>query len=131
MSPSMENTPSVIRSFLPGNSLEGLQFRFRALYIPMCEDVNFRLGKPASVNNAGVIQFIRNNVVFRSEYGRDSAGIRGKSRLENYACLDILKCGDRCSSCMWRLMVPEIVAHRAGSRPEPLGRIDGRLHQRG
>src|SRR5215469_1131113 len=54
----------------------------------MAEDLDLRAREPRTINDAGMIQLIRDNEVFLPQNARDRAGIGCKSRLEDNACLD-------------------------------------------
>jgi len=62
MSPSMENTPSVISSFLPGSSftLASCSSAWRDVFV--AEDQNLRPGQARAINDRGVIQSVGDDV---------------------------------------------------------------------
>jgi hypothetical protein len=76
ISPSIENTPSVISSLRPGLTVELRQNAFRRGCVLVGKDVYLRARKAAAVDDAGVIQLVGNNVVFGSQHGRHGAGVR-------------------------------------------------------
>jgi len=71
MSPSIENTPSVISSLRPAFAVE-----FRPVSAPpprvlMGEHVDLGAAQSRAIDDAGVVQFIGNNVIVRRQNRRD------------------------------------------------------------
>ena len=60
----------------------------------MREDVDFRLGEAAAVDDAGVVQFVGNDVVFRPQNGSHRAGVGREAGLEHHRGLHVLEAGD-------------------------------------
>ena len=65
MSPSMENTPSVISSLWPLAPSSSFRISAARAGILVREDVNLGSRQPAAVDDAGVIQRVGNDVIFR------------------------------------------------------------------
>ena len=94
MSPSMEKTPSVISSFLPGWSLM-LARRSSAWATSLwSEDLNLGAGQAGAVDDDGVVQLVGDDEVFFAQHRRHRAGIGGESGLEDHAGFDVFEARD-------------------------------------
>ncbi len=58
------------------------------------EDVDLGAREAAAIDDAGVIQFVGDDVIFGSENRRDGSGIGGESGLKHDAGFDVLERGD-------------------------------------
>jgi hypothetical protein len=76
----------------------------------------------SSVSDAGVIQLVADNVVFRPKDRRHGSRIGCESRLEYHARLYVLECGDA-------LFELHVQGHGAGNRPHR-SRADAELAHR-
>ena len=94
MSPSMEKTPSVMRSLWPGSFWSSLQQLFGVGDIFVAEDFDLGAGEARAVDDAGVVELVGEDEVFFAEDGGDGAGVGGESGLEDDAGLDVLEGGD-------------------------------------
>ena len=91
----------MISSLRPDDAVEFSENLLRGGDVFMREDVDLRFREPAAVDDAGVIQFVGNDVVFGREDRGDGAGIGGEAGLEHDAGFDVLESAMRSSSCMW------------------------------
>ena len=94
ISPSIEKTPSVMRSLRPGLSAKIAQNLTGGGDVAVREDVDLGLGEPAAVDDAGVVQLVGDNVVVRSEDGRDRAGVGREAGLKHNAGFHIFELRD-------------------------------------
>ena len=106
MSPSMEKTPSVMRSLRPGRAVEGGQLLFGGGDVLVREDVDLGAREAAAVDDAGVVELVGDDVVVLAEDGGDGAGVGGEAGLKDDAGFDVLEGGDAalrapcaCASC--------------------------------
>ena len=129
MSPSIEKTPSVISSLSPGHAVERGQPFLGVRDVAMTEDVDFRARETAAVDDAGVVQFVGDDVIFRAENRRYGSCVGRESGLKNDACLDIFERGDAPLQLDMQAHGAGDGPHGAGSRAVAPGRVDGRLHQ--
>src|SRR5712692_8446390 len=60
----------------------------------VAEDKDLGAREPRPINDAGVVELVRDDEVFFTQNGGDGAGIGGKPRLKNYAGFHILEAGD-------------------------------------
>ena len=71
-----------------------------SLVIAVRENVNLRPGEPASVDDAGMVQFVGDDVILGRQHGRNGPRVSGEAGLENDAGLHaFLNFAIRCSSC--------------------------------
>ena len=84
----------MIKQFAAGRIGQRGQFLFRHGEVPMWEDMDLGPGQTAAIDDRGMIQGIRDDVILRPEDRRDRAGIGSEAGLEDDARLDILEAGD-------------------------------------
>ena len=90
----MEKTPSEISSFRPESAVEFGEEFFGGGGVFVREDMDLGAREAAAIDDAGVIQLVGDDVIFRSENGRNGSGIGGESGLKHYAGFDVLERGD-------------------------------------
>ena len=94
MSPSIENTPSVISKFLAGLVFHAGQLLFGVGNVFVAEDQNLRLREPRAIDDRRMVQRIGDDEVVLAQYGRHRARIRREARLEDHARLHVLEARD-------------------------------------
>ena len=94
MSPSMENTPSVISSLWPLAPLQIRHDLLRRRRVLVRKHVDLRARQPAAVDDAGVIQRVGNDVVFRTENRGNSPCVRREAGLKHHARFGMLELRD-------------------------------------
>ena len=83
ISPSIEKTPSGDQKLAAGNIVEFGEDRFGTGRVFVPKDVDLGLRQPAAVDDAGVIEFVGDDVIFRRENRRDGACVGGKAGLKH------------------------------------------------
>ncbi len=95
----------------------------------MRKHVDFRFRKLAAIDDAGVIESVRNDVILRREDRRHSARIGGKSGLKNHASFRILELRDPPFQLHMNAHGSGDGPHRARARAIFLGGIHRSLDQ--
>ena len=60
----------------------------------MAEDEDFRARQAAAIDDAGVVQFVRDDEIFLAENSRDRARVRREARLKDHAGFHVLEVRD-------------------------------------
>ena len=94
MSPSIENTPSVISKFLAGLILHAGELLFGVGDVFVTEDENLGARETCAIDDRSVIEFVGDDEVVFAQERRNGARVGGESGLKDHAGFDVFEAGD-------------------------------------
>ena len=129
MSPSIENTPSVMSNWRRPGAAVSVSSRVGGARVPVLEDLDLRARQPRAVDDRRMVETVRDDDVFLREDGGHGPGVGGEARLEHQRGLGVFERREPALQLQVCLHRPRDRANRAGTGAQPLRCLSRRAVQ--